>query len=425
LGQKEFDERTITVFQIIEPVIINYLKYAINPDRTLQNFVRIIKSSRFPFIWYRELSDEKLLKSLLTICEYSQRSIDIFAEDDEIIEILLNRRAFEKIDSEVLDKYSLKKLIFTLSAQFILGIIDHEIVSRTFSAFYKQEISQVFNDFLQKKYRSLKYFTAALGSFGSEEMTFNSDIDLIFVVNDLKAIPNTEKVFQGVLSQIQKTLSPIEVDCRLRPEGKSSILVWDIDSYNSYIQKRLRIWELQAFSKISFISGDKQLFNTFLNFVITRLRAEKEEVIKTEIKEMRRKLYPANIGSNLSMINLKKSPGGLLDVEFILQYLALISHNNFSRIVGKGIKIISKLAEKELSKSDINILQKNYSFLRRLDLLNQVVFNATTSILPSDKKKLNMLSKRMDFDDPEKFRLSLNEVMKSNKNLFQKYLAKN
>ncbi len=425
LGQKEFDERTIAVFQIIEPGIISYLKTAINPDVTVQNFVRIVKSSRFPFIWYRELTDKILLKSFLTICEFAQRSIDLFAEDDEIIELFLNRKVFEKIEIVTLDQYSMKRIIFTLSVQFILGIINHEKVSRILSAFYQNEIKRVFRQSLQNKYPGLKYFVAGLGSFGSGEMTFSSDIDLIFVVDDLKQIPNAEKVFQGILAQIRKSLSPTDVDCRLRPEGKSSILVWDIKNYQAYIQKRLRIWELQAFTKISLVDGVTNLFSIFLNSLNARLEFENKTTIVNDVKEMRRKLHPVNLGGKMSMLNIKKSPGGLVDIEFIVQYLALISANKFSKIAGVGIKLIPKFSEKVISKDDSEILMKNYSFLKRLDFMNQVIFNATTSIMPSDKKKLAMLSQQMNFNDVESFQNNLNEVMKSNKLLFQKYVTLN
>ena len=271
----------------------------------------------------------------------------------------------------------------------------------------------------------LEFFIAGLGSFGSEEMTFNSDIDFIFVVNDLKAIPSAEKVFQNILSQVRKTLTPVEVDCRLRPEGKSSILVWDIKSYDAYIQKRLRIWELQAFTKISFICGSQNLFNSFLELLKRRIENEKRSSIVSEMKEMRRKIYPADLGGKMTLSNLKKSSGGLIDIEFIVQYLALLSRENFSYAAGKGVKIITGLSEKEISKADSEMLLRNYSFLKRLDVLNQVIFHASTSLVPSDKKKLTMLSKQMKFENVESFQQTLNEVMKSNKFLFQKYMAVN
>jgi len=125
------------------------------------------------------------------------------------------------------------------------------------------------------------------------------------------------------------------------------------------------------------------------------------------------------------MINLKKSAGGIIDVEFILQYLAITSQDSFSKIAGKGLKALTKLPDKRISKDARTSLVNNFSFLKRLDFLIQVMFNATTSLLPGDKKKLRMLSQQMNFDDLEKFQLSMNEVMKSNKLLFQKYLAKN
>lgn len=425
LGQKQFDERTMAVFQAIEPQIISYLKTASNPDVTVQNFVRVIKNSRIPFIWYRELTDKKLLISFLTVCEFAQHSIDLFAEDDEIIELFLNRKVFEKIEIETLNQYSMKRIIFTLSVQFILGIINNEKVSWILSAFYRHEIKHAFRESLQTKYPGLKYFVAGLGSFGSGEMTFNSDIDLIFVVDDLKQIPNAEKAFQEILVQIRKSLSPTDVDCRLRPEGKSSMLVWDIKNYQTYIQKRLRVWELQAFTKISLVDGVTNLFGIFLNSLNARLEFENKITIVNDVKEMRRKLYPLNLGGNMSMLNIKKSPGGLVDIEFIAQYLALTSANKFSKIAGFGVKLIPKFSEKVMSKDDSEILTKNYSFLKRLDLLNQVIFNATTSIMPSDKKKIAMLSRQMNFNDVETFQNNLNEVMKSNKLLFQKYVTLN
>jgi glutamate-ammonia-ligase adenylyltransferase len=425
LGQKEFDERTIAAFQSIEADVIEYLKAAINPDTALQNFVRVIRHSDFPVIWYKELCDKKFLRSFLTICEYAQRSIDLCAEDRELTELLLNRKAFEMITPETFSQQTVKRIYFALSLQFILGIIKHEEVCKIISAFNKQIIKQVVSDFIKKKYPKLEYFLAGLGSMGSEEMTFNSDIDFIFVVIDLKAMPNAEKVFQNLLSQIRNALAPIEVDCRLRPEGKSSTLVWDLQSYDTYIQKRLRVWELQAFTKISFVCGNQNLFNSFLDSLRKRIENEKRSSIVSEIKEMRKKLHPSDLGGKLSLSNLKKSSGGLIDIEFIVQFLALLSGDNFSLAAGKGVNAVTAFSEVQISKDDSKSLLENYGFLKRLDLLNQVIFHTSTSLLPSDKKKLTMLAKQMQFESVESFQNRFNEVMKSNKFLYQKYMAVN
>lgn len=425
LGQKEFDERTISAFQIIESDIISYLKNAINTDSALQNFVRIIKHSYIPFVWYKELTDKKLLASLLTVCEFAQRTIDLFAEDSEVVELFLNRKVFEKIDPKTMEQHSLKRIVFTLIVQFILGISDHVKVSKILSQFCKAEISRIFNESFTKSNPKLEYFAAGLGSFSIEEMTFNSDIDLVFVVRDLKILPNAEKLFQDILGRIRKALFPIAVDCRLRPEGKSSLLVWNIKNYDTYIQKRLRIWELQAFTKVSLVCGNEKLFAEFLESLQTRLAMESKSLVTNEIKEMRKKLGPANIGVRNHLLNIKKSTGGLVDSDFVLQYLALTSGTAFSKFAGKGLKLTSTLSKKYFAENDAINLHRNFSFLKRLDFLNQIMFNVSTAILPSDKKKLAMLAKQMDFKNTEMLRQSLNEVMKSNKLLFQKYVVAN
>jgi glutamine synthetase adenylyltransferase len=143
------------------------------------------------------------------------------------------------------------------------------------------------------------------------------------------------------------------------------------------------------------------------------------------MKEMRKKLYPSDLGGKLSLSNLKKSSGGLIDVEFIVQYFALLSGDNFSLAAGKGVNAVTAFSEVQISKDDSKSLLQNYGFLKRLDLLNQVIFHTSTSLLPSDKKKLTMLAKQMQFESVESFQNFLNEVMKSNKFLYQKYMAVN
>ncbi|MCK7516813.1 MAG: hypothetical protein MZV64_03380 [Ignavibacteriales bacterium] len=105
--------------------------------------------------------------------------------------------------------------------------------------------------------------------------------------------------------------------------------------------------------------------------------------------------------------------------------MALASIKNFSIIAGQGVRIVSTLSENDINPTDSDALLHNYSFLKRLDFLNQVMFSATTSILPSDKKKLIMFSRQMNFENIESLQHNLNEVMKSNKFLLQKYLAVN
>ncbi len=118
LGQKQFDKKSIADFEIIEPALEEYLALSSNPDLVLQNFVRFLRPVIFPSIWYKEFRDLKFFDSFLQLCEYSQRSIDLFAEDDNLKEFFLTRKVFEKVTNIALPSFLTKRFIFTLAVQF-------------------------------------------------------------------------------------------------------------------------------------------------------------------------------------------------------------------------------------------------------------------------------------------------------------------
>ena len=96
-GEKQFDKNSIDNFQKIEPQLLTYLERSYNPDKVLQNFIRVIRGTSFPSIWYKEFENKKFFNSFLTLCEFSQLSIDLFAENDDLREYLLTKKVFENI----------------------------------------------------------------------------------------------------------------------------------------------------------------------------------------------------------------------------------------------------------------------------------------------------------------------------------------
>jgi glutamate-ammonia-ligase adenylyltransferase len=328
LGQKEFDQKSIDAFQKLEPGLFNYLKASLKPDLVLKNFVRIIRNITFPSIWYNEFRDKKFFKLFLNLCEYSQKAIDIFAEDNDLREFFLTRKIFLKVNKENIKDFSVKKLLFILSVQFSDSLISYTEVSKILSAYFKQKIEFIAGNSIEKEVNSA-YFIAGMGSFSAGEMTFSSDIDLVFVVKDIDAVPEIQKIFQNFLNILKDNFRPFDVDCRLRPEGVSSPLVWELNSYKNYIFKRARTWEFQAFCKLNFVCGNKKLFNNLIGTLNKKIETEEKENTKKEMKNMRKKLYPSDLSSLTKVFNIKKSPGGILDIDFIIQYLMLSNFNIF------------------------------------------------------------------------------------------------
>ena len=416
LGQKDFDKNCSDLFEKIIPALNDYLYHSLDPDKVLRNFARVIRSSKIPSIWYREFNDVIFFKSFLKLCEFSQKSIDLFAEDNDLSEYLLTRKAFTKMTIEDMADYPLKKILFLQAVQFSLNLISSEILSEILSKVIHKKIRKVSDKFFSSKYKSLHFFVASLGSLGAEELTFSSDIDLIFVVNDLDKNPSAPKLFQNLLSAIKDELYPFEVDCRLRPEGKNSPLVWDLKSYSNYLLNRARTWEFQSLCKLNFIYGDKKKFETFMNSILIRIDSFEKEKIKFDILEMRKKLYPKDISAVANVFNLKKGNGGLADIEFTVQYFLLRNKTLFIECHGKNnAQILEKL-----NFSEKNKIKENYFFLRKLLLLNQTCFNVSTSHISLEKNKFDIFSKLLDFKSANDLQLFINQIIKENSAFFSK-----
>ncbi|MBZ0201317.1 MAG: hypothetical protein K8H86_15720, partial [Ignavibacteriaceae bacterium] len=344
--QKTFDNQTLSNFSRIESKIEKYLLKSQNPDFVLQNFVRLIRPVPIPSMIYSQLNDNFLLNNFLNICEYSQRAVDLFAEDDELRDYFITKKVFEKLTLQHVSPVKTKKLLFILSVQFTAGLISPEFISEYLKKFVYLQITHCTETFSKEKNFPFNFFVAAMGSLGAGEMSFNSDIDLIFVADKLEPGENFEKPFNKLLHDLKENLKPFEVDCRLRPEGKSSQLLWDLKEYKKYISNRARIWELQAFTKLSFITGSKKDFKKFAAFIKNRIEKEDHSVIKNEIAVMRKNMMPQTTVSFSNSFNLKKSSGGLADIEFLIEYFILCNPILYNKCRGKNISKSIKLIYK-------------------------------------------------------------------------------
>jgi len=430
MGLKQFDKGSIENFQRIEPQLIKYLEHAHDADKVLQNFSRVIRGVSFPSIWYKEFENTKFFNSFLQLCEFSQMSIDLFAENNDLREYFLTKKVFENISfkrsagtNSSGPDFSVRQILFIVCVQYSLGFISTLQVLKTFKMYFIEAIKSAANEILNPVIGESEYAVAALGSLGAGELTFTSDIDLIFIVENLDRYPEIQKNFQYLFLKLQKDFKPFEVDCRLRPEGKSSLLVWDLQSYNTYIFNRARTWELQAFCKLSFAAGNKDIIRTLLKTIKLKIKSLENQVLKSDISDMRKKLIPHFNAAMANNFNIKKSGGGITDIEFLIQFILLSDQNYFARFTGKRVdQIISSLIKSGSNKVELNNLKENFLFLKDLELTNQVIYNSTSSILVLNEEKASYLAKRMRFNTTDDFRKHFTKIVKLNRSIFENYL---
>ncbi len=419
INRKEFDARTIELFDLIKPHLLKHLRKTPDPDLTLNNLVKIIRSTKFPSIWYSEFTNEQFFKNFLRICTYSQKAIDIISTGGQNEEFFLSRKVFIK-HSENLNEYSTTELILSISVQFALGLISQNRVSQILSLFISQKIKSLLDE-MNLRY---SFFIGGLGSFGSKNMNFASDIDLIIVADEVEKHPDIQKDFQKFLTAAGQKLKPFEIDFKLRPEGKKSPLVWGINNYELYMEKRARVWEFQSLLKLNFIYGDEKLFNEFRNILLTKMGQLNSDAILKEIKQMYFSILSQIVRFADSGFNIKKERGGLLTIDFILQTVCFVNHKIHHKCLGKSNFKIFSLLKNIIASTNLMTLKSNYIFLKQTEIAVQNIFNKSNAILPTSEENKFILSNFLKYKNTKDFEIRISEIIKSNNKLFVKYVDK-
>jgi len=417
IGEKQFDSNTVRLFQEIESVFFDYIKSNCSPDIVLDNFVRIIKNTKIPSIWYSALGDELFFKSFLKVCNFSQRAIDLMVTSPQLADLFLSKKVFSEIGNDEL--LNLKETLFILSVQHATKTISFP----EFSILLRSKLEQNIISIISKFNFDYKLFVAGLGSFGSSELSFGSDIDLIVVTEKPEDNPQAQKDFQKILNEIQDTLKPFEVDFRLRPEGKSSPLVWDITGYEKYINTRMRIWEFQALSKLKLIYGSDELFNKLIQLATTKLNSIDSEVIVREIIQMYRSKLSFST-TDRKKISFKASPGALLTIDTIISLSVLANSNLYEKLV--GLNSLTKLDEiiSNYNMPHLNKMRANYILLKNMQTALQNLFNQSKSTLPGNKDKANVLSDYLGYKNSQELLDIVDKIFKENTTLLNNILDK-
>ncbi|NTV10921.1 MAG: bifunctional [glutamate--ammonia ligase]-adenylyl-L-tyrosine phosphorylase/[glutamate--ammonia-ligase] adenylyltransferase, partial [Zoogloea sp.] len=173
-----------------------------------------------------------------------------------------------------------------------------------------------------------RFAVIAYGKLGGKELGYASDLDIVFVYDD--DAPEAPEVYTRLAQRVNTWLSSqtpagllFETDLRLRPDGDSGLLACPIEAFREYQLGKAWTWEHQALTRARFAAGDRAVGDKFEAIRCEILRQPRElPKLADEVREMRRKMVDAHAGKGEDF-DLKQDPGGLIDVEFIVQYLVL------------------------------------------------------------------------------------------------------
>jgi glutamate-ammonia-ligase adenylyltransferase len=177
-----------------------------------------------------------------------------------------------------------------------------------------------------------RFCVVSYGKLGGKELGYASDLDLIFLFDD--PAPEAAENYTRLATRLNTWLSSqtgagllFETDLRLRPNGDAGLLVSSLEAFRKYQLEDAWIWEHQALTRARFSAGDRAIGEAFERIRDEILRQPRDLAeLRREVVAMRLKMFDAHAtkGSQADEVfDLKHDRGGLIDVEFIVQYLVL------------------------------------------------------------------------------------------------------
>ena len=226
--------------------------------------------------------------------------------------------------------------MFRTLSRDLAGLIKVEQVADELSALADATVDMAiqwcWNELPQKHCEQPAFAVIAYGKLGGKELGYGSDLDIVFLFDD--TADDAPDIYAAFARKLVWWLTAhtaagrlFEIDTRLRPNGNAGLLVTSLDAFDQYQRGRgsntAWTWEHQALTRARFCAGDLAIgarFEAIRSAVLTTRRDS--TALRTEILAMRQKVaegHPNRSGH----FDVKHDPGGMVDVEFAVQYLVL------------------------------------------------------------------------------------------------------
>ncbi|MDO8348470.1 MAG: bifunctional [glutamate--ammonia ligase]-adenylyl-L-tyrosine phosphorylase/[glutamate--ammonia-ligase] adenylyltransferase [Rugosibacter sp.] len=309
-----------------------YLALLQENPRTLEKVAQLVASSRWAANYLQrhpllldELLDSRLLDAAPDWAAFRsqlQALLDALEPDTErqmdVLREQHHAQVFRLLAQDVAGMLTVEKL-----ADHLSGLADILLAVALLCAWRK---------FLQRHTETPHLAIISYGKLGGKELGYASDLDLVFLYDD--AAPEAGENYARFGSRLNTWLSAttsagqlFETDLRLRPNGESGLVVSSIESFRKYQFEAAWTWEHQALTRARFSAGDAAVGAAFERIRCEVLRQPRDLAqLRDEIRAMRQKMADAHatpVAQRTEVFDLKHDPGGLVDVEFTVQYLVL------------------------------------------------------------------------------------------------------
>ncbi|WP_425451806.1 bifunctional [glutamate--ammonia ligase]-adenylyl-L-tyrosine phosphorylase/[glutamate--ammonia-ligase] adenylyltransferase [Solilutibacter pythonis] len=252
-----------------------------------------------------------------------------------------------------------------------------------------------------------------LGKLGGGELNFSSDIDLVYAYEEdgesdgPRGLP-AEAYFARLGQQLAKLLDEVtaegfshRVDLRLRPYGNAGRIAWSFAALEQYFQREGRDWERYAWQKARPVAGDIAAGERFLDLLQPFVYRRYLDFGALEgLREMKA-LIAAEVARKDMAGDIKRGPGGIREIEFLVQALQLIRAGREPALQRRGLlpALSALVGAGQIAPATGARLADSYRFLRRLENRLQMMADAQTYSLPEDTVIRTRLAAGLGFAD--------------------------
>ncbi|MFV2005670.1 MAG: bifunctional [glutamate--ammonia ligase]-adenylyl-L-tyrosine phosphorylase/[glutamate--ammonia-ligase] adenylyltransferase, partial [Gammaproteobacteria bacterium] len=229
----------------------------------------------------------------------------------------------------------------------------------------------------------------AYGKLGGQELNYSSDLDLVFlhgceqegvITRGPKKIPADTffarfgQRFIHMLNQPTATGILYEVDMRLRPSGNSGLLVQSLESFREYQQQEAWVWEHQALVKARAVAGDDEICRRFEAVRHDILCQPRDPLkLRNEVVSMRKRMRKELLKHRAGLFDLKQGSGGLVDIEFMVQYAVLRCAEQYPQLTRHtdNIAVLAELSDNGLIEAAVasGLIDAYRYYLQRIQSL--------------------------------------------------------
>jgi len=299
-----------------------------------------------------------------------------------------------------------------------------------------QELSHLADAILEVTYRRLRaefvarhgeprlpdgrpcgFSVISLGKLGGEELNYSSDIDLMFVYGgngetDGPSPISNKEFYKKVANEYTSLLSSYtaegqcyRVDLRLRPDGTLGEICISAEGAKTYYRERARDWEKQMLIKARVSAGEPEPGAELLEFVEPLIYQSSLDFRAVESVSETRQRISEKMAAKRGLHNgldVKLSPGGIRDIEFLVQCLQRL-HGGREPWIRHGGSMLAlfRLRDKGLlSDGEYARLASAYQFLRYVEHRLQMEEDRQVHTLPADPARLDMLARKLPPESP-------------------------